>query len=58
MGNTFIVRIIKKEKWETGFIDMDMSWDVPFTEVSNVVDYLSQFNMRPKRKPPHPIEKE
>ena len=49
MENKFIVRIIKKEKWDTGFINMDLSWDVPFSEVSKVVDYLSQFKIRPKR---------
>ncbi len=45
----FIVRLMKKEKWEGGFMNMDLSWEVPFTEFSKVVDYLSQFQIRAKR---------
>ncbi len=48
---TFIVRLMKKENWEGGYMNMDLSWDVPFDQFTKVIEYLSQFEgPRPKRK--------
>lgn len=47
---TFIVRVKAKDKWNNGFLDADLSWDVPFSEFSKVVGYLAQFEMRPKKE--------